>query len=139
VDAGFEFLEHTADVGIRAWGSSFEAALEQLGAAVIELLGAGVDDGEPGHDRSISIEAGDAGALAVGFVNELVFVCGEERGGVVRVDVDRASDRTVEGGVLFASGDHEPHGLDVKAATYHALSVERRDDGAVDIRVFVDV
>lgn len=139
MNAGFEFLEHTADLGIRAWGPSFEAAFEQLGAAVIDLLGVGVDDGEPGHGRSISVAADDAGALAVGFVNELVFLCEEERGGVLRIDVDQASDRSIQGGLLFAAGDHQAHGLDVKAATYHRLAVERRVDGALEVQVYLDV
>lgn len=139
MDAGFEFVEHTADIGIRAWGGTLPEAFEQLGAAVVELLGAGVGDGEASRRRPLSISANDTGALAVGFVNELVFVCEEEAGGVRGVNVRCASDRSIDGEVLFAEGSHESHGLDVKAATYHGLAVVEREDGVVEMRVFVDV
>ena len=139
MNAGFEFLEHTADVGIRAWGPSLVEVFEQVGAAVVELLGVGVADGEQDHGRRISVAADDAGALVVGFVNEVVFVCEEERGGVLGIRIDRASDRSVDGDVRVSADEHEAHGLDVKAATYHRLAVERREDGTFEVQVYVDV
>ena len=39
VEAGSEFLEHEADVGIRAWGRTLEEAYEKTAWAVADLLG----------------------------------------------------------------------------------------------------
>ncbi len=34
----FEFFEHTADIGIRAWGDSLEEAFENSALAVFEVI-----------------------------------------------------------------------------------------------------
>ena len=36
---GFELLEHTADVGIRAWAGSLEEAFEQATEGLAEAIG----------------------------------------------------------------------------------------------------
>lgn len=38
--AGFEFLEHTADVGIRSFGASVEEVFEQATRGLAEIIGA---------------------------------------------------------------------------------------------------
>ncbi|MGH2528104.1 MAG: archease [Actinomycetota bacterium] len=39
--SGYELLDHTADVGIRSWGPSPEAAFEQAAWALVDLLDIG--------------------------------------------------------------------------------------------------
>ena len=36
---GYEILEHTADLGIRAWGPSIEQAFEQAAWGLIDVIG----------------------------------------------------------------------------------------------------
>jgi SHS2 domain-containing protein len=36
---GHELLEHTADLGIRAWGPSVEAAVAEALMALVEVMG----------------------------------------------------------------------------------------------------
>ena len=133
----YEILEHTADVGIRAWGPTLAEALEQAARALVELLGAGLEG--PGRTRRIAVEAEDPGALAVEFLNELLFLHETEEAGFGGVRVVRADDRRAEAEVELVPLPGEPEGTAVKAATYHRLAVERRPDGAVELRVYLDV
>ena len=133
----YEILEHTADVGIRAWGPTLAEALEQAARALVELLGAGREG--PGRTRRIAVEAEDPGAVAVEFLNELLFLHETEEAGFGGVRVVRADDRRAEAEVELVPLPGEPEGTAVKAATYHRLAVERRPDGAVELRVYLDV
>jgi SHS2 domain-containing protein len=135
-DAGFEILEHTADLGIRAWGPSLEVAFEQAARALVQVLDvAGMGEGAA---REIQLSGGDAAGLLVDFLNELVFVAETEEVGFADVSVTHVSDERLEAEVLLVPGDHEPLGMVVKAATYHQLRVER-EEGRAEIRVFLDV
>jgi len=135
-DAGHELLEHTADVGIRAWGATAEEAFEQAAWALVDLLG--VRSSGPGEPRAIRVEAADRGVLLADFLNELVFLQESEEVGVARIHVH------LEDGGLVAEANvvplaRPPEGATVKAATYHELEVRRAPDGRIEARVYLDV
>jgi SHS2 domain-containing protein len=135
--AGFELLEHTADVGIRAWGSSAPEAFAQAAHALAELMGVRVSG--PGKRRTVRATAEDPPGLLVAFLDELVGVHETELVGFAAVDVIGLSEHDLVAEVETAPAPADPVGMAVKAATYHQLAVERRADGAVEVRVFLDV
>ena len=134
--AGFEILEHTADVGIRSWGRSLAEAFEQAGLALTEILGVRTDG--PGERRELRASAGDVGALLVDFLNELVFLHETEGLGFASVRVVEASDTDLRAHVEVVPLRGEPEGPPVKGATFHRLRVDR-SDGRVEARVYLDV
>jgi len=137
VDAGYEILEHTADVGLRAWGASPEAAFEQAAWALAEILGA-VAEG-PGTVRRVQAEAGDVGALAVAFLDELLFVHESEEAAFAAIRVSRLGARDLDAEVEVVPLSGEPEGTAVKAATYHQLRVATEPGGRTEVTVFLDV
>ncbi|GIU99379.1 MAG: archease [Actinomycetota bacterium] len=134
---GFELLDHTADVGIRAWGGDAREAFAQAALGLAELMG--VRASGPGEVRRLRLEGEDPADLLVGFLNELLYLHETELAGFVRVEVEEVSDRALEAEVELAPLRGPGGGVAVKAATYHQVAVERRPDGAVEVRVYVDV
>lgn len=135
-EAGRELLEHTADLGVRAWGPSLEAAFEQAAWGLVDLLDArGTGGGTP---RELRLSGPDVGSLLVEFLNELVFLCETTDAGISSVEVRRVSATELEADVGLGPPEHRPEGVVVKAATYHELRVDRADDHA-EVRVFLDV
>jgi Archease protein family (MTH1598/TM1083) len=59
--AGFELLEHTADVGIRARGATLEEAFEQATLGLAEILGALAPGGSGGPPGWSPGESGGSG------------------------------------------------------------------------------
>ena len=137
MDAGFEILGHTADVGIRAWGPSPERAFEQAGWGLAEILGA-VATG-PGRPHPIEADGTDVGALVVAFLDELLFLHETEEAAFAAIRVDRVEDTAAVGEVELAPLEGEPDGTAVKAATYHQLRVHTEQDGRTEITVYLDV
>jgi SHS2 domain-containing protein len=134
---GFELLEHTADVGIRAWGSTAPEAFTQAALALAELMG--VRAPGPGRRRTVRVSAGDAPGVLVALLNEMVWIHESELVGFVAVDVIGLSEHDLVAEVETATPPEGAAGLGVKAATYHQLAVEPRPEGGVEVRVFLDV
>jgi SHS2 domain-containing protein len=134
---GFELLEHTADVGIRARGATLEEAFEQATMGLAEVLGA-LRPG-PGETVAVEVTAGDPGALLVDWLNEVLWLH-EVRGhaGVAAVRVERVEGDRAAGAVTFSSTDPPAEGTFVKAVTYHRLRVGR-DAGGWLAEVYLDV
>jgi len=134
---GFELLEHTADVGVRARGATLEEAFEQATLGLAEVLGAR----RPGRGDTVAVEvtAGDPGALLVDWLNEVLWLH-ETRGhaAIAAVRVERIGGDRAAGSVTFSSTDPPADGTFVKAVTYHWLRVGR-DAGGWLVEVYLDV
>jgi SHS2 domain-containing protein len=134
---GFELLEHTADVGVRARGATLEEAFEQATLGLAEVLGANRPG--PGEAVPVEVTAADAGGLLVDWLNEVLWLH-ETRAhaAIVAVRVERVGDGRANGSVTFSSTDPPADGTFVKAVTYHRLQVAR-DDGGWLAEVYLDV
>jgi SHS2 domain-containing protein len=136
-EEGYAFLEHTADVGIRAWGATTERAFEQAALGLAELLDA--RGGGEGRVHTVGLSGSDAEALLVDFLNELIVLLETHDAAIAGVHVSSVSEGALRADVTLGPRDHRPEGVVVKAATYHRLSLERRDDGGVEAHVYLDV
>jgi SHS2 domain-containing protein len=134
---GFELLEHTADIGVRARGATLEEVFEQATLGLAEVLGA-LRPGA-GEAVGVAVTAGDPGALLVDWLNEVLWLH-EVRGhaGVAAVRVERVAGDRADGTVSFSSTDPPAEGTFVKAVTYHRLRVGR-DAGGWLAEVYLDV
>jgi SHS2 domain-containing protein len=150
-EAGYELLEHTADVGIRARGATLEGAFERATEGLAEVLGAltpaggspgGPGDGGgsgPGERVLVEVSADDPGGLLVDWLNEVLWLWEVRQAAVAGVRVERVRDGTAAGWVAFSGDDPAPDGTFVKAVTYHRLRVEPDPGGGWLIEVYLDV
>jgi SHS2 domain-containing protein len=120
--AGFELLEHTADIGIRAAGATLEEAFEQATLGLAEVLGAW----RPGRGEpvGVAVEAGDVGGLLVDWLNEVLYLHEVRSAALGAVRLDRVGGGRAEGSVRLAPDAAPFDGVEVKAVTYHRLRVE---------------
>jgi SHS2 domain-containing protein len=140
---GFELLEHTADIGIRARGASLEEVFEHATEGLAEVLGAlrPGGSGREGSGEAVAVEvsAGDPGGLLVDWLNEVLWLREVRQAVVSGVRVERVGDGTASGEVVLAAGGPEPDGTLVKAVTYHRLRVEPDPGGGWLAEVYLDV
>jgi SHS2 domain-containing protein len=138
--SGFEIIEHTADVGIEARADSLGELFRQAALGLSEI--AGIWNPQPaGEEReaAIDLEAADLGALLVDWLAELLYLH-ESRGAAISSLILTATADPVRllGKVGLSDLAAERAGTQVKAATYHGLTVER-DDRGWHARVYLDV
>ena len=137
--SGFETIEHTADVGIHAWGDSIEEAFEQAALGMFSLM-ADVSKCEEKGELAVFLESDDWNGLLVDWLSELLYAFDAERLFLCRFDVtiekgDRLKLRARAFGERY---DPEKHGMhmEIKAVTYHMLEV---DPEKGDVKVLFDI
>ena len=133
---GFEIVEHTADVGIRAAGATLAETFEQATLGLAEIMG--LRTGEEENREPISVEADDLGALLVDWLSEVLYLLEVRDARLARVRVDEVGEGRATGRVVLSPRGSGVAGTQVKAITYHQLKVERTDAGWA-ARVYVDV
>ena len=136
---GFELLEHTADVGVVATGETLADALSSLAEGMFSVI-ADLDLIEPCDSFRVEVDSEDQEALAVDWLNELLYTY--ESNGLLPKHFDVSVDEG--GGSLTAkcrgeSVDPKRHRMRtaVKAATYHGLEVSH--DAQWRIQIVLDV
>ena len=135
----FRTIEHTADIGIEVEADTLGELFEGTATAMFSLI---VDLETVGRtaERELSLEAGDLEELLFMWLNELLFIMYAD--GLLFSGFEV---REVGGSRLVATArgeklDPERHRFEeeIKAAIYHEMMVERRDDGWI-ARVIFDV
>lgn len=135
----WETFEHTADIGLAGRADTLGELFEAMGEALAGLI-CSPQEIRPRETRSIAIHAEDGEALCVDFLVEVMTVIQTDHFLVGGVRVVEASERAVTAELAGEPYDPDRHELahEVKAVTYHELTVAREADQWV-ARVIVDV
>lgn len=138
-DKGYEFFDHTADIGIRACGSTLRELFIHMAGGLTELI-AEESDLRPQEARSIQLTAADVESLLLIWLQELLFWFSTDRFLPVRYELDETTQTALRGTVRGDTFDPTRHaqGREVKAITRHLLEVKQRD-GVWHGQVIVDV
>lgn len=137
--AKFEFLEHTGDLGFRAYGRS----LAELFCHAAEALFHVITDPQtvrPAEARKIAIEANSLDELMISWLNEFVYLFDTQ--GLLFHDFDftylneKALQATARGEAYDES--RHPIKTTVKSATYHQLHI-RQQKGIWEAQVILDL
>ena len=121
---GHRSIDHTADLALEIWAESEAGVLEQAAVALTELLmdGATVADRQR---RVVTLEALDPEDRLVRWLSELLWLATGEGFLAARASV------TMDGDGLRAEieGDAAEVAQEIKAATYHDVSLAPEGDG----------
>lgn len=135
----FRFLEHTADVGFEARGSTLEETFANA-ALALEALMVDLETVEPRHTIVLEVEAHDLSGLLVNWLSEILYQFDAEgwlfRSFEVRSLAPRGI-RAVAQGERFERSRHQIKTL-VKAITYYELSLRPTPEGW-QACVYVDI
>ena len=136
---GYEFFDHTADIGIRAEGATLEELFIRMAQGLTELI---AEDSElkPAYTRPIQLTAADAESLLLVWLQELLFWFATDRFLPAEYALDTVSPISLRGEVRGERFDLSRHvqGREVKAITRHLLEV-REHNGVWRGQVIVDI
>jgi SHS2 domain-containing protein len=130
-ETGYELMEHTADVAVKAYGKDLN---EMFANAALGMFNVMTDTSkvETVGEYTVEVESADVQGLLVDWLSELLYLFDTQ-------DVLlREFNVSIDGNKLAASVrgeklDRERHPLksDVKAATYHMLEIDEDKGYAV--------
>jgi SHS2 domain-containing protein len=130
----FEILDHTADVGIIAYGADMKQAFANAARGLFSLI-TELDDVEEVLHRDAELTATDEESLLVEWLNELIYQFDTEGLIFKRFDITRLDNTRLKARGYGEKVDKSKHRLKtgVKAATYHMLKVEKNDGFRVQV------
>jgi SHS2 domain-containing protein len=134
--AGFEILEHTADVGVRGWGPTVEEAFRQASLGLLDIVG--VWHPGSGEREVIEVEGHDLGAVLVDWLSEILYLQDTRDVVVSGLEVSSVHEGRAKGWVELAPRPVDIEGTAVKAITYHQLVVEPRGETWI-AQAFLDI
>ncbi len=134
----FEVIEHTADVGIIAYGRSLEELFANAAVGMMSFL---IDLASVRliQQRTVTADADNREVLLIAWLNELLVLLNADGFVPGRFAVRDLTDTRLRADVAGEPVDPTRHRfhLDVKAATYHSLEIKQ--DGLWQARVIFDV
>ena len=143
-ERGFEFLEHTADQYVRAYGPDLKAAFEEAAKALFATM-TDLSTVRPEVEVEVQVEGHDLKALLYNWLEELLVKFDTE--GLLLSDFEVLEISGGDGepyrlrararGEPFDPGRH-PQLVGVKGITYHLMEIEQRP-GRVELRFLLDI
>jgi SHS2 domain-containing protein len=121
----YELIDHTADMGIKAHGSSLSEAFANAGRGMFDII---TDSSkiESKTEYDIHLSADSLDQLLVDWLSELLFLQGAKNlvfgEFIVTIDEKRCLLSAVVRGEEFKREKHNV-GIEIKAVTYHLLKV----------------
>ena len=139
---GYKFIEHTADVRVRSWGSTLEEACAQVALSLMETISPNLKKVNQNLVREINVESEDKYALVVDFLTEFLYIFDVEELIFNEIDVQLIKFnnatyqlKAVAKGEKFNKRMHDI-GTEVKAITYSFMNIEEKKDRAIIDIVF---
>jgi SHS2 domain-containing protein len=136
----YEFFDHTADIGIKAYGRDLNEAFENAALAVFEVM-TDTSKVEPKESREIEIDGMDLENLLYRWIESLLVYYDSELllfgKFKVKIDLENLRLNAIAWGEKFNPDKHERRTI-VKAMTYHEMSIVKTNNG-YELTFVVDI
>ena len=126
----YELLDHTADIGIVAFGRDLPEAFGNAAYAMFDIL-TDTDKIREMDRFDLRVSASNIEELLVTWLDEMLYRYETERLICKRFVIDDMDDVSLRATVFGEKLDPTRHEvkLEIKSVTYHQLKVEKTDDG----------
>ena len=124
----YELIDHTADVGVKAYGKTLSEAFENAAKGMFDIITDSSEIESIGQ-YNIELEAPDLEQLLVDWLSELLFLNSAKNlvFGFFKIDLDE-KNKKLTAKVFGEKFDLSKHkiGAEIKAVTYHMLEVKKK-------------
>ena len=135
----YEVFDHTADVGIHAFGRTLPELFIHA-AQGMESLVVAPEQVRESVSREIAVEGHDVVSLLIAWLNELIFLFDTEYLLFRTFEIDAFTESSLRGRASGEPYDARRHELSsaIKAVTWHEAAVEPTSDG-YKARIIFDI
>jgi SHS2 domain-containing protein len=135
----FEIIDHTADIGIVAYGADIKQVFANAALGLFNLM-ADLDNLKEDVKREIELSAEDVEVLLVEWLNELIYISEVEHIIFKRFEINELRNTQLKAtcfGEKIKPGQHRLK-REIKAATYHMLRLNK-EDGSYKVQIIFDI
>ena len=135
----YEVFEHTADIGLHAYGSTLLELFIHAAQGMESLMVAPVQV-QAQVSREIEVDGHDNISLLIAWLNELIFLFDTEYLLFRQFQIDALTETQLKARALGEPYDAQHHDLSsaIKAVTWHEATVEKTEDG-YKARIIFDI
>jgi SHS2 domain-containing protein len=135
----FEVLDHTADIGIIAYGADIKQVFANAAAGMASLI-IDLDKIDDHIHRDIELRSYDDENLLVEWLNELLYIYDVEHLLFKRIEVYELYDSNIKARCFGDKIDFKRHIIkrEIKAATYHMLALGK-DRNKYSAQIIFDI
>ena len=121
----FELIDHTADIGIAAYGADLKETFANAAYGLFSLM-VDLDDVSESLCREARVTADNREDLLVEWLNDLIYIFDVDNVLLKRFEITRLTDKSLRAKCFGEKIDPQRHRIKmgIKAATYHMLQVE---------------
>ena len=125
----YELLDHTADIGIVAFGRDLPEAFAAAAYAMFDIL-TDIDNIQEAGSFELQISAINVEELLLAWLDELLYRYETERYVNRRFVINDMSDTSLSASVFGEKVDPTRHEIktEIKSVTYHQLRIEKMED-----------
>jgi SHS2 domain-containing protein len=133
----YRLIEHTADVGLVAYGNTLPEAFASAACGMFSII-ADLRSVREVESRQVEVSAGDTESLLFEWLNSLLYFLDVDRLLFRRFDMESFDDYKLKATCYGEKADPSRHRLKtgIKSATYHLLKVDREKNR---VRVIFDI
>ena len=136
----YEIIDHTADLGIRAYGKTLPELFENVAFGMLETL-ADLDSIDEKRKLEINAQGDTLEDLLVAFLGELLFQHEVEELLFKRAEILQFNENNLSAIAYGEEKNPQKHIIytEIKNVTYHQLKVEKSADGTWETLVIFDL
>ena len=136
----YEYLEHTADMGLRVRGTNLSELLTNAAQGLFEAI-AVLETVDETVSIEIDLTAESVEELFVAWLDDLIFRHETEEVFFKRAAVQWCSETELSATVYGEPVNFDKHAVytEIKSVTYHQLQVVKKDDGNWFAQVIFDL
>ena len=126
----FQIIDHTADIGLIAYGETIQQLFSNAALGMFNLM-IKTNHIAESTQHEIKLRSPDRESLLIDWLNELLFVYYTRHIVLIRFNFELLSETTLKATCFGATLNPEKRTLlrEIKAATYHMLSIDETDSG----------
>lgn len=138
----FEVIEHTADMGIKAYGKDLSELFTNAAYGMASLI-TDLEKVNPKDSKDISLQAENREELLVSWLNEIIYLSASKSMLFSRFEVSEIDERHLKAKIFGEGFDTTRHQIETefKAATYHRLKISNSTlpEGGLQAEIIFDI
>ncbi len=135
----YEVIEHTADIGIRAYGANLKELFDNAAYGMFDII-ADLEGLKPSTSVKVKLEAQNPEELLVAWLDELIYQFYTKSIIFSKFKISHLTDTKIEAEACGKNiGDRKSRlKMEVKAATYHNIKI-KKEDKIYQVEIIFDI
>ena len=127
----YKLIDHTADLGMEVTGRTKRELFTKAALSLMDIVVERKGTPSGLQEKALTIEGSDPADLLINFLREILYLFNAEAVIIGKCEITKCGNKTLDARLWLEPYNKKKHVMktEIKAVTYHGLSVERIKNG----------